>query len=131
MGDVGIELYAWLRSVVGVVIGAGLAVAASPEELRVGGGSLAVAPKSGNRLSVDRIDQPAESSLVGLVTEVPFRQSKGAEYGVVVATVQKKLLQRTVCNVDPPVSSGPRSAAFSPGHDLSQSFNQWDRELSD
>ena len=33
VGDVGIELYAWFRPVVGVVIGAGLAVAASPEEL--------------------------------------------------------------------------------------------------
>ena len=56
VGDVGIELYAWLRPVVGVVIGAGLAVAASPEELPVGRGSIAVTPESGKRLGVDRID---------------------------------------------------------------------------
>ena len=76
VGDVGIELYAWLRPVVGVVIGAGLAVAASPEELPVGGGSFAVAPESGKRLSVDRIDQAGESSLVGLITEVSFGSPK-------------------------------------------------------
>ena len=45
VADVGIELYAWLRPVVGVVIGACLTVAASPEELPVGGGSFAVAPR--------------------------------------------------------------------------------------
>jgi hypothetical protein len=76
VGDVGIELYAWLRPVVGVVIAAGLPVGASPEELPVGGGSFAVAPESGKRLSVDRIDQAGESSLVGLSTEVPFGSPK-------------------------------------------------------
>ncbi len=33
VGDMGVELCAWLRPVVGVVIGASLAVAAGPEEL--------------------------------------------------------------------------------------------------
>jgi hypothetical protein len=58
--DVGIELYAWLRPVVGVVVGEGLTVAASPEELPVGGGSLPVAPESGKGVGMDRIDQTSE-----------------------------------------------------------------------
>jgi hypothetical protein len=73
---VGIELYAWLRPVVGVVIGACLTVAASPEELPVGGGSFAVAPESGKWLGVDRIDQTGQSGLVGLIAEVPFGSPK-------------------------------------------------------
>ena len=36
VGDMGVELCAWLRPVVGVVIGASLAVAAGPEELSIG-----------------------------------------------------------------------------------------------
>ena len=72
VGDVGIELYAWFRPVVGVVIGAGLAVAASPEELPVGRGSIAIAPESSKRLGMDGIDQAGESGLVGLIAEVPF-----------------------------------------------------------
>jgi len=45
VGDVGVELCAWLRPVVGVVIGASLAVAAGPEELPIGRGSIALAPE--------------------------------------------------------------------------------------
>ena len=63
VGDVGIELYSWLGPIVCIVIGAGLAVAASSEELPVGGGSFAVAPESGKRLSMDGIDQAGERSL--------------------------------------------------------------------
>ena len=70
--NVGIELYAWFRPVVGVVIGASLAVAASPEELPIGRGSIALTPEGGKRLSVDRIDQAGQSGLVGLIAEVPF-----------------------------------------------------------
>ena len=51
VGDVGVELCAWLRPVVGVVIGASLAVAAGPEELPIGRGSIALAPEGGKRLS--------------------------------------------------------------------------------
>ena len=76
VGDVGIELYAWLRPVVGVVVGAGLAVTASPEKLPVGGGSLPVAPESGKGVGMDRIDQASESGLVGLIAEVPFGSPK-------------------------------------------------------
>ena len=36
VGDMGVELCAWLRPVVGVVIGASLAVAAGPEDLPIG-----------------------------------------------------------------------------------------------
>lgn len=50
---------------VGVVVGAGLTLAASPEELPVGGGSLPVAPESGKGVGMDRIDQASESDLVG------------------------------------------------------------------
>ena len=60
----------------GVVIGAGLAAAASPEELPVGGGSFAVAPESGKRLGVDLVDQTGQSGLVGLIAEVPFGSPK-------------------------------------------------------
>ena len=56
VGDVGTELYAWFRPVVGVVIGAGLAIA----------------PESSKRLGMDGIDQAGESGLVGLIAEVPF-----------------------------------------------------------
>lgn len=76
IGDVGIELYTWLRPVVGVVIGAGLSMAASPEELPVGRGSIAVAPDSSKGLGVDRVDQAGESGLVGLIAEVPFGSPK-------------------------------------------------------
>ena len=41
----------------GVVIGAGLSMAANPEELPVGRGSIAVAPDSSKGLGVDCIDQ--------------------------------------------------------------------------
>ena len=70
--DVGIELYAWLRPVMGVVIGASLAVAAGSEELPIGRGSIVLTPESGKRLSVDRIDQAGQSGLVGLIAEVPL-----------------------------------------------------------
>jgi hypothetical protein len=76
VGDVGIELYTRLRPVVGIVIGAGLSMAASPEELSVGGGSLAITPESGKWLGVDGIDQAGQSGLVGFIAEVPFGSPK-------------------------------------------------------
>jgi hypothetical protein len=81
VGDVGVELCTRLRPVVGVVIGASLAVAAGPEELPIGRGSIALAPEGGKRLSVDRIDQADQSGLIGLVRGGAIRQSRGAEYG--------------------------------------------------
>ena len=56
----------------GVVVGASLTVAASPEELPVGGGSLPVAPESGKGVGMDRINQTSESGLVGFIAGVPF-----------------------------------------------------------
>ena len=80
VGDVGVELCTWFRPVVGVVIGASLAVAAGPEELPIGRGNIALAPEGGKRLSVNRIDQAVQSGLVGLIAEVPFGSPEEPNY---------------------------------------------------
>ena len=73
IGDMGVELHAGFRAVLGVVVGARLAVPAGAEELAVRRRRPAVAPNAGEGLGVNGVDEAGERGLIGLVAHVPFR----------------------------------------------------------
>jgi len=74
VGDVGVELHAWLRAVPQVYLPGGLSSAAGPEVLPVQGRRGAVSPVGGERLAELRVGQSGQPSRVGLVADVPRLQ---------------------------------------------------------
>jgi hypothetical protein len=80
VGDVDVEFCAWLRPVVGVVIGASFAVAAGREDLP-SDEEVSRSPQRAKRLSMDRIDLGKPERLGRSHRGGAIRQSRGAEYG--------------------------------------------------
>ena len=72
IGDMGVELHARFRAVLGVVVGARFAVPAGAEELAVRRRRSAVAPDFRERLRMNGVEETGKRGLIGLVAHVPF-----------------------------------------------------------
>src|ERR1700722_4647966 len=72
IGNVSVEFPARLRSVFGVVVGAGLAMSAGAEKLAVGRRCVAVAPYPGEGVGMNGVDETGERGLIGLIAHMPF-----------------------------------------------------------
>jgi hypothetical protein len=72
IGNVSVEFHARLRSVFGVVVGAGLAMSAGAEKLAVGRRCVAVAPYPGEGVGMNGVDETGERGLIGLIAHMPF-----------------------------------------------------------